>query len=1194
MNIIRISFIFSWLLVLAISGFSQSAVINEIMASNASLVQDDDGDYSDWIELYNPADHALDLQNYGLSDEAQNPFRWTFPRITLGAKAFLILFASDKNRTDVIIHLETIIDWGDPWRYFVGTRAAPANWHALGFDDTQWRVGASGFGYGDYDDSTNVTPADPFQAPPISVCIRKKFDLENSDQVLGLLLHVDYDDGFVAWLNGVEIARANMGLPGVFPAFDEFAREAHEAQLYQGGKPDKFRIENPHTLLRNGENVLALEVHNNQLFSSDLTLIPFLTLEMSTVPPAARGLSKFLDLKIPRLHANFKLSASGETLWLSNPAGQTVDLVKFGALPVDISFGRQPDGSGDWYYFAEVTPGSGNTRAGFQAIASEPRFNQRGGFYDAPLNVILTTDDPTAEIRFTLNSAAPTDTTPLYTAPIWIDSTTVVRAQCFRPGGLPSRIVTRTYFLQPRFELPVISLVSDPCNLFDHETGIYALGDHASADYPYFGANFWEDWERPVHVEFFEPNGQPGFALDAGVQIFGSWSRLYPQKSLALFARGQYGFSQIDYQVFPDKPIQEFQALVLRNSGQDWGRTLFRDALMQYLVRDTDLDIQAYRPAMVFINGQIWGIHNLREKMNEHYLASNRGVDPENIDLIERDQYVLHGDAQHYQALLELVRTQDMQLPANYENVQSRMEVENFIDYIAAELFFANSDWPWNNVKCWRPRTTGGKWKWLIFDLDYGFHGGHLGPDANVFDEMHAQDNGVTQLFFGLLKNETFRRAFINRACDHLNVTFDTSRVLRLIRDFQAGIEATMPAHIARWHHSFEGPWWLGKSIDSMPEWYQHIDVAVDFARHRSEFVRQHLMHEFQLEDSGAAVVNLKIQPPQSGKLQLNRLLLTHFPWQGIYFLEIPIQLTALPAAGYKFVRWEGGNFQNSPTIAIKFTADQTITAVFEVDATARPAVVINEINYKSAANFNTGDWVEIYNATAASQDLTGWIFKDGDDTHQFLIPANTILPANSYLVLCRDLTKFKKLWPQVEQACGNFDFGLSSTGETVRLFDARGNLIDVVTFGVTAPWPPEPNGSGATLALKDPAADNSLAQNWIAAANYGTPGSRNEMSTAISSSLTESVPITWTLEQNFPNPFNAETAISFALPVASEVELLVFDITGRECVRVLHQHLPAGVHSVAFQAVSFPSGLYFYQLIAGNQRWIRKMVVLK
>ncbi|MCK4296834.1 MAG: hypothetical protein KAX28_09310, partial [Candidatus Marinimicrobia bacterium] len=193
------------------------------MSSNLFAIADEDGDYPDWIELYNTGITTVNLRNYGLTDNLTDTFKWIFPDINILTNEYLLLFASGKNSADRIIHIETIINWGDEWKYFLGNSEPPANWREVSFDDSTWLVGASGFGYGDNDDSTDVSPDDPFAAPPFSVFIRKKFDINDVNSVLGVLFHVDYDDGFVAYLNGTEIARANVGTVGTPPSFDTFA-----------------------------------------------------------------------------------------------------------------------------------------------------------------------------------------------------------------------------------------------------------------------------------------------------------------------------------------------------------------------------------------------------------------------------------------------------------------------------------------------------------------------------------------------------------------------------------------------------------------------------------------------------------------------------------------------------------------------------------------------------------------------------------------------------------------------------------------------------------------------------------------------------------------------------------------------------------------------------------------------------------
>jgi hypothetical protein len=297
---------------------AQQVVINEVMSSNVTTLQDEDGDYSDWIELYNTQQTNIDLTGFGLSDDPSLPYKWIMPSVTLSANDHLLLFASDKNRTEYIKHWETIINWGDVWKYRLGLSEPPVEWKNLGFNDQTWDSGPSGFGYGDGDDSTIVPPVQ-------SVYVRKVFTVTDVNDIKMAVLHVDYDDGFVAYLNGVEIARANIGTINIPPTYDESATTYTEPLIIYGGRPNTYIIQNYQTLLQNGDNVLAIQVHNYGTGSSDLTLIPFLTLGMGSIPPNPNGTHPLLDLPIKFLHTNFKLSSVGETLTLTEPQFLSAD-----------------------------------------------------------------------------------------------------------------------------------------------------------------------------------------------------------------------------------------------------------------------------------------------------------------------------------------------------------------------------------------------------------------------------------------------------------------------------------------------------------------------------------------------------------------------------------------------------------------------------------------------------------------------------------------------------------------------------------------------------------------------------------------------------------------------------------------------------------------------------------------------------
>jgi len=898
---------------------AQSIVINEMMASNSATIQDEDGDSPDWIELYNFSQHSIDLNGFGLSDNAADPFKWTFPSLSLEPGKYLIVFASGKDRREWL-HWETFIDWGDQWRYRLGTSEPPAGWRAVGFDDSGWYMGASGFGYGDNDDATIVPQV-------ISLYVRKSFTIADKNAISKALFHVDYDDAFVAYLNGVEIGRANIGTTGDHPAYSQTAITYREANMYQGGEPEQFVLNDVQSLFRDGKNVLAIQLHNYGINSSDLSLIPFLSIGFSTpLSDSSRGMSSFLNLMFNFLHTNFKINAEGERLTLHHSSGQMLDQLNAGKLPTDVSYGRQPDGSASWFYFDQATPGEGNSTPGYQIFGGEPIFSHQGGFYSQPFQLTLSASAPQASIYFTLDGSPPSTNSNLYQTQIPIHKTTVVRAKQVVANALPGKSITHTFLVNENITLPVVSLTTDPPNLWDPDSGIYVLGKNYEPNPPHFGANFWHDWERPVHVEFFELDGKLGFSLDAGMKIFGGWSRDFPQKSLAIYARRRYGTGEIDYKIFPDKPIDKFEAIVLRNSGNDWQSTLLRDGMMHSLIKETTLDFQAYRPAVVFLNGDYWGVLNIREKVNEHFLAANRDVDPDSIELLENYGYAIHGDDAHYRAMLHYINTRNMQLAQSLNTIKTMMDVDNFLDYQIVQIYFDNTDWPGNNIKFWRPQTPEGRWKWILFDTDFGFGLYNSNNYKNNTFAFATESNGPdwpnppwsTFLLRKLLENPQFKNDFISRFADHFNTIFQAKHVNQWIDQFSGLLEPEIQRHQAKWNRS-------------VYNWHQNVQVLKQFANFRPAYLKAHLINKFQLK--GMARVTLKISPPDAGQIKLNSLTLTQFPWQGDYFKEIPIPIEAVPNDGYRFSGWSDSIASDSATITITPSQDLVITANFEKSA---------------------------------------------------------------------------------------------------------------------------------------------------------------------------------------------------------------------------------------------------------------------
>ncbi len=1165
----------SWYFIIT-NATAQEVVINEVMPANSSTISDEDGDFPDWIELFNPGATPLPLEHYGLSDIDSTSPKWTFPDLVLDPGDFLLVYASGKERKELPLYWQTIINWGDEWRYLVPTQEPPTDWNTLTFDDQAWDLGKSGFGYGDNDDSTQVPVT-------MSVYIRKKFVIDDTSSLADALLHMDYDDSFVAYLNGKEIARGNIGVPGIPPAFDQGADNYnHEALIYRGLPPESFRIDSLHDLIREGENVLAIQVHNHSTGSSDLTAIPFLSVGTVTKPGTSNPVPPIIHINSPLLHTNFKLDAEGETVYLYDPSGTIVDSIAFNQMYTDISRGRYPDGSINIFYFQEATPGEPNQTEHYPSISGEPYFSSPGGLFTTSLTVYLTGIEPDDTIYFTTDGSEPSIYSQKYSiGGIFIGSTTILRARILEHGKIPGQVVSHTYLVNIQNSLPVISLTTSPENLWDYYDGMYVMGPNASQDFPHFGANFWQDWEKPVHIELFEQGGDNAFSIDAGMKIFGGWSRGLPQKSLSIFARSKYGYGNIDCRIFDEKDIDRFEAIVLRNSGNDWNYSMMRDGMMTSLVSRMDIDKQAYRPAEVYLNGEYWGIMNIREKVNEHFIASNHGVDPDSIDLLEGNGWEIQGSADHYFSMLNFIDNNDMQLDQNVDIVKSMMETDNFIRYQISQIYFDNRDWPGNNIKFWRPQSETGRWRWIMFDTDFGF--GIWEPTKYAFNTLAyaLEPNGPewpnppwsTFLLRKLMENNRFKIDFINCFADHLNTTFHPDKVRNHILTLKQHIEEEMYDHQVRWGGDYN-------------HWQNEIQIMINFGAYRVNHVRNHILNQFTL--NGTYALALGVNPLYSGKIKVNTIIPERYPWTGIYFDYVPVQLTPVPEPGYRFTGWTGSSQSVEDPLTLDVSTDQQLTAHFEPDGSGLQYIVINEINYNSSDAFDTGDWIEIYNRGDSGRDITGWILKDSDDEHQFIFPSYTNIPAEDYLVVCRDEEAFVSLHPYVTNHTGDFDFGLSSHGECIRLYDDSLQLVDSVCYGNSAPWPAGPNGTGPTLELINPAVDNTLPDYWYFSNTHGTPGAINDSWSPLAIEEPESYGMNAVDIMIYPNPFNAFTTVQVYLEQQEDITITIHDITGKTISVLYDGELPRGVHEWKWDATASNGnrvlpGVYLIKVVTGD-----------
>jgi hypothetical protein len=904
------------LLLAATFSISAQLRINEAVSSN-STYSDEDGDTPDWLELHNPGSQPLDLTGYTLSDKANNPGKWPIPNLNIAPNGYAFFWASGKDRAGAQ-SFRTFIDRGAVFRHLVPDASVSQNWIAPDFDDAGWAEGPSGFGYGDGDDATLVP------AGTISVFARRNFTVNSLEGLEALIFDIDYDDGFVAYLNGVEIARENIS--GNRPAWNAFSDDFTEPRLINEAPPLRFTIENPADLLVEGENLLAVQVHNFGTGSSDLSMIPFLSARFAgssfegTTPP------EVLNLPDLAMHTNFKISAGGETLFLHDPNGNLIDSLPVYNLPAEVSTGI-PGNGGEAAIFAETTPGSRNPNFGFQGVVGDRVVFSAAGGQVSALSLEMSGVSSPNTLRYTTDGSEPTISSQSYFGAISIAQTRVIRAAAFRQGYLPSPITTETYLINTNHSLPVVSLVTEPDNLFHPVTGIYVLEEGYSGDFPYFGSNIWEDTEVPVNFAFYEPGNSDAYAFDAGTKIFGGWSRGQDQRSLSVFARGRYGTDEIDYPFFPQRENTRFQSVVLRNSGNDLYSSGMRDVVMTGLMENSNVDIQAYRSVASYINGEYWGLYNLREKVSEHFLASKHGVDKDNIDLLELNAEIVQGSNVEYIALMNYIRDNPVNQSSHYDYITDRIDLDNYIQYQAAQIYYDNVDWPGNNIKFWKSPET--KWRWILYDIDFG---------AAIWNQSAAFSNTLsfalnpngpnwpnppwsTFLFRRLVTNQTFKNRFVNQIADEMNSRFLPQPVINRINSHVNSVRAEISRQDNRWSRN--------------GNWNENVEQIRDFFRDRPAQMKGFIRDQFNLPAHHR--LNIRINDTDEGYVKVNSLDIDATNWSGDYFQNVPIKVTAVPKDGYTFRYWELNSDSDDAELTINMTSQLALRPVFSEDSNSIP-----------------------------------------------------------------------------------------------------------------------------------------------------------------------------------------------------------------------------------------------------------------
>ncbi|MBI65965.1 MAG: hypothetical protein CMG64_06705, partial [Candidatus Marinimicrobia bacterium] len=598
---------------------------------------------------------------------------------------------------------------------------------------------------------------------------------------------------------------------------------------------------------------------------------------------------------------------------------------------------------------------------------------------------------------------------------------------------------------------------------------------------------------------------------------------------------------------------------------------------------------------------EFWGIQNFREKINEHFLSAHHSVPTEHIDLLDiegtNNWNIIHGTNSDYIELIRYMETNEITDPIVQNALENWIDIKSFMNYYGFQIFIDNTDWPGNNIKYWRDHRVGGKWRWILYDTDFGFSPWE--ENAYTFNtlEFALEDNGPgwpnppwsTFVFRTLMENDHFRNSFINIYSDMLNTVLQPDYISHTLDSLANHIASVIPAHRDRWYNNGNWP-------NSAVNWQYRLNNMISFGDNRRSYAIAHLMEEFGLPDTAQITVN--IVPEGSGSIQLNTLEITESNWQGHYFPTVPIDVEAMQNDGFIFSHWLEYPDSNI-AMSIAVTDPSSLTAVFVESQLTPGDVVINEINYNSSDDHDSGDWIELYNPGEIHIDISGWMMKDDDDQHIYNFPEETILDSGEYLIVAADLDLFFARYSSDIRVVGPFDFGLSGGGDAVRIFDDQQTLIDTVVYDDIDPWPIEPDGNGPTLELVNPENDNALPESWTSSQQYGSPGQQNTNFLNVDELEKENIPQVHTLMAAYPNPFNGSVRIPFKLASQITSSITIYNIIGQKVLEIPIKNYGPGDHSIVWDGrnqtgYNVGTGVYFVKLNVNTKNNYQKLIYLK
>ncbi len=727
---------------------------------------------------------------------------------------------------------------------------------------------------------------------------------------------------------------------------------------------------------------------------------------------------------------NFKLDYDGGTIYLSNQDGEILISQIYPVGVPRTSYARTTDGGLSWGTTSTPTPGISNEGSTFAASRLDaPVVDKDAQLFKSPLTINVSIPEG-AKLRYTTDGSTPTLTNgkTSRTGMFTVSATTTYRFRLFKDGMLPSQVVTRSYIYKDKeYKFPIISVVTDEVNLYDDTLGVYVRGVNGRPGNGQSNPCNWNmDWDRPVNFEYITPEGEMAINQEVDFAMCGGWSRAWTPHSFKLKAGKIYeGKNFYDHPLFDSKPHLKHKTLQIRNGGNDSGSRI-KDAALQEIVRTSGLDVdgQAYQPIHNFINGEYIGMLNMREPNNKHFVYANYGYDSEEID-----QFEMSPDSGYCQ----MTGTKDSFLkwkelsfnaadPATYEEICDMVDIDEYINYLAVEFYLGAADWPQNNVKGFRPRHDGGKFRFVLFDLDGTF--GTSDPfntfewkQTYTFDQLYPSSLGrITEeiefvtIFLNMLQNDTFKKKFIDSYCLVAGSVFTPQRCDSIINAMAANTNSVLQ--------------WEGQSPYNTANSLKNSLANRQFAMINT--MKQY--ERFNISSEAELTVTLNADNADA-RLMVNDMQVPTNKFDGSLFS--PITLKAEAPAGYRFCGWRNNGappmtttdanqyISSEPEFELPKSGSYSLTACFEPltdeerEEAGTTPIKVNELSAANSVYINDhykkNDWIELYNTTDSAINIAGMYVSDNlNKPMKWQVPSSdvgvrTVIEPHGHLIIWAD-----------------------------------------------------------------------------------------------------------------------------------------------------------------------------------------------